>query len=153
MLSLLGSQAVPTQTRGTQKVPWASSRISHPVIDKSSSRWEQHKAVEPAHENKMRWKTGWLNKMAFNPDLLARSLPCFQSLFVVLEKSFLGCAYTVLSAYHQTSPKNSSAAGLVLRLLVLWKVCSSLGAGVLSILERSGWRLLWKDLENLPSYS
>lgn len=88
--------------------------------------------------------------MAFNPDLLARSLPCFQSLFVVLEKSFLGCAYTVLSAYHQTSPKNSSAAG---RLLVLWKVCSSLGAGVLLILERSGWRLLWKDLETLPTYS
>lgn len=38
MLSLLESQAVPTQTRGTQKVPQASSRISHPIIDKSSSR-------------------------------------------------------------------------------------------------------------------
>lgn len=38
VLSLLASQAVPTQTRGTQKVPRASSRISHPVIDKSSSR-------------------------------------------------------------------------------------------------------------------
>lgn len=61
--------------------------------------------------------------MAFNPDLLARSLPCFQSLFVVLEKCFLGCAYTFLSAYHQTSPKKQLSS---------WETASALESVLIS---------------------